>query len=59
MLNYSDYRFVCEFKIKGQEKQVIDEFKTHMNEEQGTDYSAEVLQQMVIRKNQSKLLKNK
>lgn len=59
MLNCSDYRFICEFKIKGQEKQVIGEFKVHMNEEHGIDYSAKVLQQMVIRKDQSKLLKNK
>ncbi len=35
VLNCSDYGFIYKFKIRGQEEQVIDEFKTHMNNKHG------------------------
>jgi len=58
MLKCLDYGFVCEFKIKGHEEQVINEFKTHMIDKHGIDYSKEALQLMVLRKNQGKASKD-
>ncbi len=54
ILRCSEYGFVCEFKTKGDTEKIIDEFKIHMNDEHGIDYSNESLQLVVLRKNQGK-----
>lgn len=58
ILRCSDYGFVCKFVTKGFTKKIIDEFKIHMYNEHGIDYSKEALQLMVVRKNQGTLAKN-
>jgi len=55
MLRCSDYGFPCEFKTKGKPVEVINEFKSHMDDEHGIDYSKKTVLRIVLRKENSKV----
>lgn len=48
-LRCSDYGFECDFMAEGEIEDVIEKFKTHMEEEHGIDYSREALMQFIMR----------
>ena len=48
-LRCSDYGFECDFIADGETENVIGEFKEHMEDVHGIDYSREVLMQFIIR----------
>ena len=50
MLACMDYGFGCDFVAEGNVEQVINDFKAHMEEEHGIEYSKEAVLQFVIRK---------
>ena len=45
-----DYGFECDFVAEGDVEKVIDDFKTHMEEVHGIEYSKEAVMQFVMRK---------
>lgn len=45
-----DYGFECDFVTQGNVEKIIDDFKTHMEEEHGIEYSKEAIMQFVMRK---------
>ncbi len=45
-----DYGFECNFVAQGDVEKIVDDFKTHMEEEHGIEYSREAVMQFVIRK---------
>ena len=45
-----DYGFECNFVTQGNVEKIIDDFKTHMEEEHGIEYSKEAIMQFVMRK---------
>ena len=49
-LRCSNYGFECSFITEGKTEQVLIDFKKHMLEEHGIDYSKEALMQMILRK---------
>ena len=55
MLRCSDYGYPCEFKTKGKPVEVINEFKSHMDDEHGIDYSKKAVLHFVLRKENSKI----
>ena len=49
-LKCNDYGFECDFIAEGEMETVIDEFRTHTDEEHGIDYSKEAVTQFLLRK---------
>lgn len=50
-----DYGFECEFFVKGESgSQLIEQLRSHFDDEHGINYSAEFLIQMVINKGHSR-----
>ena len=50
-LRCRDYGYECEYVSEGKIDEVIDDYKEHMSEEHGIDYSRESVLQFVKRKN--------
>lgn len=48
-LRCNDYGFECDFVSEGEIEAVIENFKTHTEEEHGIDYSREALMQFIMR----------
>lgn len=46
----NDYGFECSFKAKGNKEIVTEQFKTHVLEEHGIDYTKEAVTQFILRK---------
>ena len=49
-LKCMDYGFECNFVAEGEMEQVIEDFRTHTDEEHGIDYSKEAIMQFLLRK---------
>lgn len=50
-LHCSDYGFICDFIIEGNEiSEVIERFGRHAHDEHGIEYSKEGLMQTILRK---------
>ena len=49
-LRCNDYGFECDFVVEGEVEQVIEEFRTHTDDEHGIDYSREAVMQFILRK---------
>ena len=45
-----DYGFECDFVAEGEEDKVIEEFRAHMEEIHGIDYSVEAVKHFITRK---------
>jgi len=45
-----DYGFECDFVAEGEEDKVIEEFRSHMEEIHGIDYSVEAVKHFITRK---------
>ncbi len=45
-----DYGFECDFVAEGEIEKVIDDFRSHTDEEHGIDYSKEAIMQFLLRK---------
>ncbi len=45
-----DYGFECDFVTQGDVEKMVEEFRVHMEEEHGIEYSAEAIMQFVMRK---------
>ena len=45
-----DYGFECDFVVEGEIEKVIEDFRTHTEEEHGIDYSKEAIMQFLLRK---------
>ena len=45
-----DYGFDCDYVAEGQEDEVVDKFRDHMESEHGIEYSREAILQFVMRK---------
>ena len=45
-----DYGFDCDFVVEGEDDKVIQEFRIHMEEVHGIDYTVEAVKQILIRK---------
>ena len=50
-LTCSDYGFECEYKAEGETEDIIENFRSHTEEEHGIDYSKEAIMQFLMRKN--------
>ena len=49
-LKCRDYGFECDFVAEGEMEKVIENFRTHTDEEHGIDYSKEAIMQFLLRK---------
>ena len=49
-LKCMDYGFECDFIAEGEIEDVIENFRTHTDEEHGIEYSKETLMQFLLRK---------
>lgn len=49
-LRCNDYGYECEYESEGEIDKVIDDYREHMNEEHGIDYSKEVILKFIKRK---------
>lgn len=49
-LRCSDYGFTCKFIASGSHDVVINDFKNHMNNEHGIEYSNEAIKEIIKRK---------
>jgi len=45
-----DYGFDCDFVTEGETEKVIEDFRTHMEEVHGIDYSVEAVKHFLARK---------
>jgi predicted small metal-binding protein len=45
-----DYGFDCDFVAEGETEKVIEDFRTHMEEVHGIDYSVEAVKHFLARK---------
>ena len=45
-----DYGFYCDFVAEGETEKVIEDFRTHMEEVHGIDYSVEAVKHFLARK---------
>ena len=45
-----DYGFDCDFVAEGETEKVIEDFRTHMEEVHGIDYSVEAVKHFMARK---------
>ena len=45
-----DYGFDCDFVADGENEKVIEDFRTHMEEVHGIDYSVEAVKHFLARK---------
>ena len=45
-----DYGFECDFVAEGEEDKVIEEFRAHMEEIHGIDYSVEAVKHFITRR---------
>jgi len=50
VLNCRYYDFKCNYRMKGDLKKVVDEFKNHIIKEHKIDYPKEILMQTILRK---------
>ncbi|KAF6248948.1 MAG: DUF1059 domain-containing protein [Nitrosopumilus sp.] len=49
-LTCGDYGFECDYVSEGEMESVIEDFRTHMDDVHGIDYSKEVVMQFLLRK---------
>ena len=49
-LRCKDYGYECNYVAEGEVDKVVDEYKEHMEEEHGIDYSKETIMNFVNRK---------
>ncbi|AJM93076.1 DUF1059 domain-containing protein [Nitrosopumilus piranensis] len=49
-LKCNDYGFECNYEIKGDKESVTEQFKAHVYEEHGIDYTKEAVTQFIRRK---------
>ncbi len=49
-LRCNDYGYECEYESEGEIDKVIDDYREHMNEENGIDYSKEIILEFIKRK---------
>ncbi|KAF6244930.1 DUF1059 domain-containing protein [Nitrosopumilus sp. b2] len=49
-LKCNDYGFECNYEIKGDKESVTEQFKAHVYEEHGIDYTKEAVTQFILRK---------
>ena len=49
-LKCGDYGFECEFVASGDMEEVVENFRSHTEEEHGIDYSKEAIIQFLLRK---------
>ena len=49
-LKCKDYGFECDFVSEGETEKVIEDFRTHMEEVHGIDYSVEAVKHFLARK---------
>ncbi len=49
-LTCGDYGFECDYVSEGEMENVIENFRTHMDDVHGIDYSKEVVMQFLLRK---------
>ena len=45
-----DYGFDCDFVADGENEKVVEDFRTHMEEVHGIDYTVDAVKQILIRK---------
>jgi len=50
-LRCDDYGYECKFISKGEIDKVVNDYKEHMNDEHGIDYSKESILEFIKRKN--------
>ena len=48
-LRCSDYGFECDFLAEGETEKVIEDFRAHMDNVHGIDYSKETVMQFITR----------
>ena len=48
-LRCNDYGFECEYNVEGEVEQMVEDFKKHMLEEHGIEYSREALLKFISR----------
>lgn len=49
-LRCGDYGFECNFEVEGDKELVTEQFKIHVYEEHGIDYTKEAVVQFILRK---------